>query len=537
MKGRILLAVTAVILLVWFLVANKFEKEVRNTYIPMLEMQKQKGFINFDADKIDIDKFFFATVIKDLVIFPVASSLPVKIDKFVIKYNPFSSSVKFVASEKLTIGSGDLEALIHKPEIALSVNREVFQHNFDDVKITLQTNNWKLVQASDDSLIAESNGHKLMVLGKLDKKSNQYNLQINQNESGWVTGSSWDKWYNRLMAKVEDDKVSNISYDLYLLLGAIQYSGNYSLVMNKDVFVGLYDLYKQNITAEEFTKNYGLAYKDPFKFLVDMKMIDSSEELKLNINANNENSFIKAEVKLDSSTNYSDETKLKLKELLSTSFADIFNKIKSKDTKQLEKTDFNRFVEYITAIKNLQIAGGVGYNLENEDFDGSLKLKLNEYSCQMDASRKDKKSYEGVVKISDPLKLINTKTKFAHEVIIPLADKINSEAKPLYERLVMNIENNAFNALSAFNKNAELVAGMDFESHFKFEPSNFEFKVNDKSIWTIISDEKVVNFLKGFERPNSETTASAKTESNPITQQQPAESLLAPSVEQNIYND
>jgi hypothetical protein len=66
------------------------------------------------------------------------------------------------------------------------------------------------------------------------------------------------------------------------------------------------------------------------------------------------------------------------------------------------------------------------------------------------------------------------------------------------QKYISNIENNAFEALRVFSKIPELTQGDKFEADFSYEPKSFSLKINNKSFLEIITDEKIVKFLRGF---------------------------------------
>ena len=59
--------------------------------------------------------------------------------------------------------------------------------------------------------------------------------------------------------------------------------------------------------------------------------------------------------------------------------------------------------------------------------------------------------------------------------------------------------------LSAFDKKENLKENDNFESNVTFSLENFEFKVNGKGILELLTDERVVKFLKGM--PGAEAGA------------------------------
>ncbi|WHA06136.1 hypothetical protein N3Z16_06725 [Candidatus Megaera polyxenophila] len=152
-------------------------------------------------------------------------------------------------------------------------------------------------------------------------------------------------------------------------------------------------------------------------------------------------------------------------------------------------------------IKNTKFSTNLTYKIEDSITDANLHFGINEYSMDLAISNKDKERYNGMLTLSDPFKIINAKTKFAHEIVLPLIEKISGDDKSsldIMQKYVSNIESNAFEALRVFNKIPELTQGDKFETDFSYEPKSFSLKINNKSFWEIITDEKIVKFLRGF---------------------------------------
>lgn len=94
MKKKIgIFAVVAVLIITWFVLANKFEDKVRTVYLPILQEKKVKGLIEVDFNNIEIHKYKFAVAITNFVIFPQSDIFQTKLDGISFFYNPLTKNL------------------------------------------------------------------------------------------------------------------------------------------------------------------------------------------------------------------------------------------------------------------------------------------------------------------------------------------------------------------------------------------------------------------------------------------------------------
>jgi hypothetical protein len=222
----------------------------------------------------------------------------------------------------------------------------------------------------------------------------------------------------------------------------------------------------------------------------------------------------------------------------------IFNKITEDNlikSKGLKTEDFINLANSLIDIKNAKFSTNLVYKIEDSITDANLHFGINEYGMDLAISNKDKERYNGILTLSDPFKIINAKTKFAHEIVLPLIEKMSGDNKTslnIMQKYISNIESNAFEALKVFSKIPELTQGDKFEADFSYEPKSFSLKINNKSFLEIITDEKIVKFLRGFSIIEDNQTSPETEASNEEHQESlvPNEEIPASSTNNSQVN-
>jgi hypothetical protein len=135
--------------------------------------------------------------------------------------------------------------------------------------------------------------------------------------------------------------------------------------------------------------------------------------------------------------------------------------------------------------------------------------------------------YDGNIKVSDPYKLINSIVDFTETAIYPIVIKATSPIHTTGEndrlkQLINNVKDNGFKALGALNKEVELKPGDSLVTDLHFDPKEFEFKVNNKTFIDIITDERVIPFLKDMPKESEQQHNNEQQPAEKNDVQQPA---------------
>ncbi|MBN8522270.1 MAG: hypothetical protein J0M23_00185 [Rickettsiales bacterium] len=559
MKKKIgIFAVVAVLIITWFVLANKFEDKVRTVYLPILQEKKEKGLIEVDFNNIEIHKYKFAVAITNFVIFPQSDIFQTKLDGISFFYNPLTKNLSVSSfGDRVSIGSGETEMYIANPSFSTQISGSVFQGNMNDICVTFNTAPQQFLRSADQLPLMTDKGASYEVTGKLDEKTNQYLLKLVANTKGISITRDYFKWSNQLTSKnfkitqesqLLTDFLNDIAADYYYATvpdNLIDSSMNVSIATDKSHLENIFKFIQGKIRFEELASNLAKNF-NPNKELFDIAILasygNSLFNNKLSFNLSGDTKDVKGSLDIQDNKNYPKDKGDEIAKLTAELLSKIFNKITEDNldkSKKLTAEDFMNLANSLIEIKNTEFSTNLTYEIKDSIADANLHFNINEYSIDLEISNKDKERYHGLLVLSDPFKIINAKTKFAHEIVLPLVEKISGEDKTnlnIMQKYISNIESNAFEALKVFSKIPELTQGDKFEADFSYEPKSFSLKINNKSFLEIITDEKIVKFLRGFytqedkqDLPKTETSNEDNQES--IT---PDEEIPASSTNNNI---
>ena len=559
MKKKIgIFAVVAVLTITWFVLANKFEDKVRTVYLPILQEKKEKGLIEVDFNNIEIHKYKFAVAITNFVIFPQSDIFQTKLDGISFFYNPLTKNLSVSSfGDRISIGSGETEMYIANPSFSTQISGSVFQGNMNDIRVTFNSAPQQFLRSADQLPLMTDKGASYEITGKLDEKTNQYLLKLVTNTKGISITRDYFKWSHQVTSKnfkitqesqLLTDFLNDIAADYYYATvpdNLIDSSMNVSIAADKSHLENVFKFIQGTIRFEELASNLAKNF-NPNKELFDIAILasygNSLFNNKLSFNLSGDTKDVKGSLDIQDNKNYPKDKGDEIAKLTAELLSKIFNKITEDNldkSKKLTAKDFMNLANSLIEIKNTEFSTNLTYEIKDSIADANLHFNINEYSIDLEISNKDKERYHGLLVLSDPFKIINAKTKFAHEIVLPLVEKISGEDKTnlnIMQKYISNIESNGFEALKVFSKIPELTQGDKFEADFSYEPKSFSLKINNKSFLEIITDEKIVKFLRGFytqedkhDLPKTETSNENNQES--IT---PDEEIPASSTNNNI---
>ena len=559
MKKKIgIFAVVAVLTITWFVLANKFEDKVRTVYLPILQEKKEKGLIEVDFNNIEIHKYKFAVAITNFVIFPQSDIFQTKLDGISFFYNPLTKNLSVSSfGDRISIGSGETEMYIANPSFSTQISGSVFQGNMNDIRVTFNSAPQQFLRSADQLPLMTDKGTSYEITGKLDEKTNQYLLKLVANTKGISITRDYFKWSHQLTSKnfkitqesqLLTDFLNDIAADYYYATvpdNLIDSRMNVSIAADKSHLENVFKFIQGTIRFEELASNLAKNF-NPNKELFDIAILasygNSLFNNKLSFNLSGDTKDVKGSLDIQDNKNYPKDKGDEIAKLTAELLSKIFNKITEDNldkSKKLRAEDFMNLTNSLIEIKNTEFSTNLTYEIKDSIADANLHFNINEYSIDLEISNKDKERYHGLLVLSDPFKIINAKTKFAHEIVLPLVEKISGEDKTnlnIMQKYISNIESNGFEALKVFSKIPELTQGDKFEADFSYEPKSFSLKINNKSFLEIITDEKIVKFLRGFytqedkhDLPKTETSNENNQES--IT---PDEEIPASSTNNNI---
>lgn len=497
---------------VWFYLANEFEKIATEDLLP--KIKKNKSLITADLDSVIIEKFKFRLTLKDVTILPKSPHLTLATDTMVASYNPFTDKITICFNgDKLSNGIGKTAVYIPSPNQTITFNKALLKDDIDDIEnidITLTSKEPSMYFTEDDKFIARAADSKLNISSQLDNGAYFINLKLNFNKMEINPESKYMAYMIEKLVPESLRKELNLSDDSYIenyyykvaeKTGPLDYSTEYSLKINEDsledIISTLTDKKELSELYEKFDfkkENYSISIKESFgnSAMKDSGSMHFSGDGK-KINSTMDVSFVR---------NYSDTQKQEITSITRVLLTKLAQQIPNNDLNfSTTEDDFTPLATSITDVKNFKMALDVVYDIESSDFTHSLNIGLDDFNAELNGAVKEK-IYDAKTTIDTPTLLINSLTNFYATSIKPILNTGSNEAfqtkiKSL-DLIIENIKNNSFDALAALHNGEELKENDILKSNFMFNPHNFDFKINDKGFFDILTDEHVVKFLQGM---------------------------------------
>ncbi len=504
---------------IWVYMANKFEKIANNDLLP--KIQNNDPIIKVDLDSIIIEKFKFRLTLKDVTILPNTPDLRIKIDKIITSYNPFTDKITIcLNSDKLLIGTDNTAIYIPSPNQTITFNRSILTNNFNDIDLTTTLKKPVLYFANDE-FIGRAANYKLTLSSELKDENYFINLKISSDKTEINPDSKYIAYLlNNLISNplIKDtylgNKIDNDNYQFKIMeiTGPTDRTSEYSVKLSENALNDIAAALQGTKKSSEVLNNFDFK-KENYSFSMKGNLSNNSIKNTGFVHFSGDGFNINANMDISNITNYSDIQKQKITSITS----DVASKFMQQITKN-EKLKFNQsfkgtaddfmpLAKSITDIKNTKIALNVDYNIESGDFTHALNIDLNGFNMKLNGALKEK-IYNADTSIKTPSLLINSLTDFYQISIKPLLIKNttieNASDIDFFHAIVKNIKNNGVEALSALHSGEELQEDDILTADFVFNTQNFDFKINDKEFFDILSDQRVVKFLQGMPKKDNQ---------------------------------
>ena len=506
-------------ILAWVYLATEFEHIAKNEILPKLTNSK---YISVDPDSVVIEKFKFKITLKDVSVFPQSKSLKMFTDRVVACYNPFTDKIIVRLGDKTIQGSGKIEAYTQSKDQKIEFNRSLLNNKFEDVNILISSGEAAMYLASDDSLISRLEKSNVSLTSKLDKNG-FYNTDLKLDISGSKYGPSGIKYteyvkdevmaefYPELDAQQKGDKeydklqkaFTKLQHDHSRIIGEIEPINTnlvFSLKLGKTHVENIILALKGELHPKELYQNFSFS-NDNYNLSFDVKNANSYELDEVSYNLSGDGKELKSDFDILLTTNYTDEQKKHLAE----SIVELLNTL----TKQsLLQEDLKGVLDKYLDTKKMNFSFNLNYDIELHTAHHSLELVIDNLKVNSDGSLKEQK-YDGTFKLATPKILISGISDLYDGGGKLLLQKTDATTLNNINVVVENIKNNGMSLLSAFDKKENLKENDNFESNVTFSLENFEFQVNGKGILKLLTDERVVKFLKAMPSAETETGSGA----------------------------
>jgi len=544
----ILLSIVAAI---WFVMANRFEDFVKKEILPKLE--KHEYWVKTDPNSIKIHKYKFSVTTGEIILFPYYEIFSTKTDEIKFCYNPFKKQITaYLTGKKVETGKGDL-GFYHesKPSDFISFNQELLMGDFSNMHIKAKDSKTEVKDILKNDLIFSDEGTTYTITGNYNPAiANNYQLGISFEGKG-VQYHNPD-YFKRLVSYVykildikdpalalgENDLTSlKFTFKEMEIIGPVDAKSRLSLELKKDHFQSIILILKGEKPLSSLAGEFN-PLDDLYSLNINQTVKNSRIEDKHLVSLNNDGNKISTNVELSYSKNLGDGQKNELLPLIAefiyeSTLSQMHAITKESPnsevgTENLVVGDFKGIAAKILNLKNIDLKLSGTYDKTSRELDHALAFKVN--SQEVDFSGKGKLKemvYDGNIKVSDPYKLINSIVDFTETAIYPIVIKATSPIHTTGEndrlkQLINNVKDNGFKALGALNKEVELKPGDSLVTDLHFDPKEFEFKVNNKTFIDIITDERVIPFLKDMPKESEQQHNNEQQPAEKNDVQQPA---------------
>nr|MBA2628757.1 hypothetical protein [Rickettsiaceae bacterium] len=406
-------------------------------------------------------------------------------------------------------GSGKIEAYTQSKDQKIEFNRSLLSNKFEDINILISSGEAAMYLASDNSLISRLEKSNVSLTSKLDKEG-FYNTDLKLDISGSKYGPSGVKYaeyvkdevvaefYPELDAQQKDnegyDKLqkafTKLQHDHSRIIGEIEPINTnfvFSLKLGKTHVENIILALKGELHPKELYQNFSFSNEN-YNLSVDIKNSNSYELDEVSYNLSGDGKELKSDFDMLLTTNYTDEQK----KHLAGSIIELLNTLTKQSLLQGELQGLlNKYLD----TKKMNLSFNINYDIELHTANHSLELIVDNLKINSDGSLKERK-YDGIFKVATPKILISGISDLYDGGIKLLLQKTDAATSNNINLVVENIKNNGTSFLSAFDKKDSLKEDDNFESNVTFSLENFEFKVNGKGILELLTDERVVKFLK-----------------------------------------
>ncbi len=508
--GSIIIAILLIVVGGWFYLANEFEKMVTEEIIPKIE--RNDSAITADLDSLLIEKFKFRLTLNNVVILPNTPTLKIVSDKMVATYNPIENMISATFNgDRVTFGTGTTEIYIPTPEQTIKFNRGLLKKSYDNIDIRIISKEPSIYFAKDDKFIMKANSSNISISSVLGA-DNMYDIDFAVNTDKMTINPESTYMLNlaeillpataesKLFEIIKETASSNHYYRVLNESGESNYNGQYSIRLGKKYI----DSFTRIVMSGNITNNY-LKDIDPlhdqYSFVGQESMKNASINDSSEVSIINDGKNIKAHMNLSFNNNFSDEQKEAVAKITQESLVESFNNLVAEQdgSTKFEQENIAQLATELNKPNKIKVSISGDYNIESSDFNQSFKLNVNDFFTEITGSAKES-VYEGKITVSKPKKLITYLTDFysnvARTLLLKVTTEENTPTQSDRDQIVKNIKENGFDALSVFHEKDELKEDDNLVMNLMLDPTKFNFELNGENALNILTDERIVKFLK-----------------------------------------
>ena len=505
--------ITAILLIVaggWFYLANEFEKMVTEEIIP--KIKKNDSVITADLDSLLIEKFKFKLTLNGVVILPNKPALRIVSDKMVATYNPIENMISATFNgDRVTFGDSTTEIYIPSPEQTIKFNRSLLKKSYDNINIQIISKEPSIYFAKDNKFIMKANSSNISISSVLGA-DNMYDINFAANTKQMSINPESTYMLNLaefLLPKNNDTKLFEAlknavsSHHYYKVLnesGESNYNAQYSVRLGKKYIDFLAKIIEKNKILDEDLEGLDPLH-DQYSFVGQENIKNASINDSNSISIINDSENIKVNLNLECNNNFSEEQKETIAKITQEALVEILNELiaDQEGSIKLEQKDVITLAAELNKVHKVNFELSGDYNIKSSDFSQSLKLNTNDFSAEITGATKNS-VYDGKITIATPKKLITYLTDFysniARTLLLKITKNEDIQSQSDIDQIVKNISENGFEAISALHEADELKEDDDLAMNLILDPAKFNFELNGDNMLNILTDERIVKFLK-----------------------------------------
>ena len=491
-------------IITWVYLATKFEQIAKDEILPRIK--DSEYIVNADTDSAVIEKFKFKITLKDVTIFPKSKSLKMFSDQVVACYNPFNDKIvaQFI-SDKFKSGSDKTEIYFTAKDKKIEFNRPLLNNKFEEINILITSGEAKAYFASDNAQISRLKKSNIHLISKLDKDGfYSVNLEldidgIESNPESKYFKYMFEEWIPNLAQEKNNfdkrfEKIEEYYGKILNRLGPIDYNSESYLKLDKKHVENIIAALNGELEPVEIYKNFSFT-SDNYLLSIKESYGNSHTLDSFSYKLVGDGNTVKSDLNMLLTKSYNEAQKKDIAGLL----IELANSITSQTNQTFSAQDLKGLLDKYLDTKKINLLFNINYDVTSRNANHSLEFIIDNLNIHSGGSLKEQK-YDGNLKLVTPKLLI-----------FGISDLYDGGVKLLMQResidtnnislVVENIKNNGIEFLSAFDKKDSLKEEDNFESSISFNLENFEFKINGKGILDLLTDERVVKFLK--EMPNA----------------------------------
>lgn len=500
-----------IILLTWLYQAFKFEQDISNKYLPILEKYKE----NISYESIAIDKFKFKITINKIKLVSKTKLLSFCSDKLIVKKVPYSNSVyidSYGGEGKSTLSEDVLYAPHH--HISVVINKPTFGKVSEDLSIDIDSDKFKLFDAKNDRELLNFDNYDLNIKHSSENKDNNV-LHVNSVGKNVRLSAVFEQFFIlevlKLFPHLESFANSKQQYsqDYYHFLykfdeltKAAMNDTELTMAYPKELLGQMYELIKseqpylfESIVEKISEKDFNISIVNRH----EDKLHNGIFNLKL---LNNEN--FKLDFVSNYNYNYNSDHKSKMTEL----FADYYQKIANRDLNRFinkgsepvvfSEEDFTKLFVPILNIRNLNLVGSFDHSKKDGAFSHMLECKLNNFAFKFQG-KNNNSLYSGEINVDRPQDLLKFTTNYAKEGLQPLVKRIGNEnISNQFVRIVKTIDEFGLPALNALSSVDLTTEPSIFLMKLEGNKSLQNIMINNKDAMILLNDERIQTFLQSL---------------------------------------